>query len=261
MAPDTRHQEQPSVLRTLNDSARRLAQLQGAMHASGDGAPDLRAIARELLVALEQGSDIALAAILLNQVAGTHAVRHAIETALLAMLAGHSMQQPHGQLLDTGIAALALSDHAADTADAAAPGTPEQALVALASQYCTLVSSRNYLHSALPDQALQTIFLDRQSDCERLLAQHFMQVLGTYPPGTLVRLRSGELGVVTRRGATLIHPLTTPQGVPLSPTELARALPRTAGASAACAIVGAVHESEAQLHFSMRHVWGDAARL
>lgn len=256
MAPDTRQQQQPSVLRALNDSARRLAQLQGATHEC-DGAPDLRAIARELLVALGQSADIALAAIVLNQVAGTHAVRHAIETALLAMLVGQDMQKSHIELLDIGIAALAI------TADAAAPDTPQQMLVALASQYCTLVSSRNYLRSALPDQALQTIFLDRNRDsgAERLLAQHFMQVLGKYPPGTLVRLRSGELGVVTRRGAGLIHPLCTAQGVPLTPEELAHTLPRATAVTAACAIVGAVHESEAQLHFSMRHVWGDAARL
>lgn len=256
MAPDTR-QQQPSVLRTLNDSARRLAQLPCATH-DGDGTPDLRAIARELLVAIGQGADIALAAIMLNQIAGTHAVRHGIETALLAMLVAQDMQKSHVELLDIGITALAI------TAEAAPPeksASPEQILVALASQYCTLVSSRNYLRSALPDQALQTIFLGRDSNTERLLAQHFMQILGKYPPGTLVRLRSGELAVVTRRGPTLIHPLSTVQGVPLSPEELTHTLPRAAGVTAACAIVGAVHESEAQLHFSMRHVWGDGAQL
>jgi len=252
--PDPRIAEQPSILHAMNDSARRLMQLLACRHGPFHGEPDMRAVARELLVVLEQDADIALAAILLNQIAGTHAVRHSIETALLAMLVGHSMAQPHAELLDTGVAALAM-------AAGAQPNSQAAALLGLASRYCQLVSSQNYLRSALPDQALQTIFLDAGSAAEAPLAEHFMQVLGKYPPGTLVRLRSGELAVVVRRSGPLVHPLTTPHGVALAPDELARALPRVAGVAPACAIVGAVHEAQAQLHFSMRHVWGDAARL
>lgn len=312
-------QQQPSIPHALNDSAQRLGRLLARLRSEPQAEQDLRAIARELLVALEQDSDIVLACIMLNQIAGTYAVRHCIETALLAMLVARSLHKPHAEVLCVGAAALtmnvgmqeqhdsfqdrrgALSEeemqlvhrhpaagaellrcagiadenwlacvlqhHENDDGSGYPHGCTAEAisqnarLIGLADRYCARVSARNYRRAILPDQALQHLFLEQPQPADPVLSEHFMRVLGAYPPGTLVRLRSGELGVVTRRAATLVHPLTTALGAPLPPDALARALPCATGGMAASAITGAVHETEAGLHFSLRHVWGDAARL
>ena len=93
-----------------------------------------------------------------------------------------------------------------------------------------------------------------------MLGEQFVNLLGKYPPGTLVRLRSGELGVVTQRGAGHVHPLSDPLGAPLAAAELSQMTPRDTGDSQ-FAIVSSLHEDDAGVRFSMRHVWGDEARL
>ncbi|MEG0884556.1 MAG: HD domain-containing phosphohydrolase, partial [Janthinobacterium sp.] len=133
-------------------------------------------------------------------------------------------------------------------------------LIGLADRYCARVSARNYRRSIVPDQALQHIFLDQGVPIDPLLGEQFVKLLGKYPPGTLVRLRSGELGVVTQRGAAHVHPLSDPLGAPLSAAELSRMTPRDTGDSQ-FAIVSSLHEDDAGVHFSMRNVWGDEARL
>ncbi|MNT00121.1 Cyclic di-GMP phosphodiesterase response regulator RpfG [compost metagenome] len=133
-------------------------------------------------------------------------------------------------------------------------------LIGLADRYCARVSARNYRRSIVPDQALQHIFLDQGVPIDPLLGEQFVNLLGKYPPGTLVRLRSGELGVVTQRGAGHVHPLSDPLGAPLAAAELAQLPPRDT-ADSRFAIVSSLHEDDAGVRFSMRHVWGDEARL
>jgi hypothetical protein len=57
-----------------------------------------------------------------------------------------------------------------------------------------------------------------------------------------------------------VHPLSDPLGAPLAAIDLAQMLPRDT-ADSRYAIVCSLHEDDAGLHFSMRHVWGDEARL
>ena len=80
---------------------------------------------------------------------------------------------------------------------------PGAKVLALADRYCACVSERKYRKSQLPGAALREIFLERGKSVDPALAAYFIKVLGIYPPGTLVRLNNGEIGVVTqesRRG-------------------------------------------------------------
>src|SRR5687768_11970887 len=84
---DDRPAAPPSVLRALNTVQRRLEEGGRLAHLDDPAAPeDLRATARELLHAIDLSADVALACVLRNQVAGSYAVRHSIETAVVAAL-------------------------------------------------------------------------------------------------------------------------------------------------------------------------------
>jgi HD-GYP domain-containing protein (c-di-GMP phosphodiesterase class II) len=127
-------------------------------------------------------------------------------------------------------------------------------LIGLADRYCACVSARNYRRSMLPPLALDKLCADGGYDAA--LTRRFSQQLGAYPPGTLVRLASGEAGVVAGRaeaGALLVHALRGADGKPLSRVR------RTD--QAAHAIEAALHEDDARLRFSMKAVWGELAAL
>lgn len=136
---------------------------------------------------------------------------------------------------------------------------PGAKVLMLADRYCACVSERKYRKSQLPGTALREIFLERGKSVDPALAAYFIKVLGIYPPGTLVRLNNGEIGVVTRKveGATtpIVHALVGPRGVPLS-------IPvRRDTASEPFTIKEALHADQADIRFSMHQVWGNEARL
>lgn len=134
---------------------------------------------------------------------------------------------------------------------------PEPArLVGMADRYCALVSARNYRRSMLPPDALRK--LGAECPYPGLVAA-FEEVVGPYPPGTLVRLFNGETGVVSARrggdGALQVHALRDPMGVPFAPVE------QRTTREPQFDIVTALHEDSAGSRFSMRQIWGDAAAI
>ncbi|MDP2154746.1 MAG: HD domain-containing phosphohydrolase [Sulfuricella sp.] len=136
---------------------------------------------------------------------------------------------------------------------------PGAKILALADRYCACVSERKYRKSQLPSTALREIFLERGKSVDPTLAAYFIKVLGIYPPGTLVRLNNGEIGVVTRKGegplTPIVHALVGPRGVPLS-------IPvRRDTASEPFTIKEALHADQADIRFSMHQVWGAEASL
>jgi len=142
----------------------------------------------------------------------------------------------------------------------ASPGVTLNAkLISLADRYCAQVSARNYRRSILPDLALEALFGDQQTMADPLLARHFTEQLGKYPPGCLVRLKNGEVGVVARRAADRgeldVHCLRDPAGSPLATASLRRT------GDADCAIAEALSEDQAAIRFSMKQVWGAQASL
>lgn len=102
----------------------------------------------------------------------------------------------------------------------AEPGTMSQ-LLRLTDQFTAKHSARA-TRPALPAQvAARQLFIENPGNP---LAALLIKEFGIYPPGCLVRLVSGELGIVVRRGRSANSPivatLTTPQGRALATPEL-----------------------------------------
>lgn len=129
-------------------------------------------------------------------------------------------------------------------------------LVGMADRYCALVSARNYRRSMLAPEALKKLC----AECSQAwLVAAFEQEIGQHPPGTLVRLKNGETGVVSYRsgpdGARHVHAMRDTAGVRFAPIE------RRSTREPLFAIAEVLHEDNAGLRFSMREVWGDAAAV
>jgi HD-GYP domain-containing protein (c-di-GMP phosphodiesterase class II) len=130
-------------------------------------------------------------------------------------------------------------------------------LLSLADRYCAQVSARNYRRSILPNLALRNLIDDKAAPADPTLIEHFQRELGDFPPGSLVRLQNGEIGVVSRRAGDClqVHCLRTPSGAALSPAELRRT------GDESCAIAEALSEDQASIRFSMKQIWGLQASL
>lgn len=80
-------------------------------------------------------------------------------------------------------------------------------ILAMADTYGTLVKPCAK-HAALPGkEIMRRMFVERGEMVESELIQIFIKTLGIYPPGSFVKLRSGETAVVTRRGKNPATPL------------------------------------------------------
>lgn len=270
----------PSVLRALNAVQQRLEHFQRAP-SHGDPA-DLRATARDLLHAIDLSADVALACVLRNQVAGSYAMRHSVETAVIAALVGRRLHMRPAHLLSLVSAALAL--HATgrhdesvaqavhctrtsepdwfaclllDHAPASGGGTDMDAtahLLRMADRYCAGISPRNYRRALLPDDALARV-LEGSPDPE--LTAAFREEVGPYPPGTMVRLASGELGIVAHRdgGRPAVFCLRDAAG-----RSLTVPLPRRVGEDG-CAIAAALCDEDSDFRVPMKQVWGPLGSL
>jgi HD-GYP domain-containing protein (c-di-GMP phosphodiesterase class II) len=305
----------PSVLHLLNQSNRRLDRLLQNLRNEHNAESELRDIARDVIHAVELNPDIALACIFLCQIAGSYAVRHCIETAVVVVVMSRSLGKSAADTLTVTAAALTMNvgmlrhnetfqnkntpltseemaivrRHPEESADllksagiedaewiscvllhhendegsgypagVASPAVTLNAkLLSLADRYCAQVSARNYRRSLLPNVALRNLVEDKAAPADPMLIEHFQRELGDFPPGSLVRLENGEIGVVSRRvGDCLqVHCLRAPSGAALSPAELRRT------ADAACAITEALSEDQAAIRFSMKQIWGLQASL
>ena len=295
------------VLRRLNAASSELDALLTGLNVYSRADTSLRTIAAGVIEAATDAPDIALAAILLNQIGGRYAIRHCIDSAALACLVARRIGRGEAEVVTITAAALTmnvgmlrdidgfhtratlLSDaerekirrHPVDGAELlrcagvddkawiacvlqhhespdgsgyphglARPDIAADALlVGMADRYCACIGARNYRRSMLAPDALQVLVRDNAGHPE--LVNGFVAVLGSMPPGTLVRLEDDSAGVVMAvRG---VGPLV-------------RVL-RHADGSAADAMLTAppircaLHESDARLRFSMKAVWGEMAGL
>ena len=307
----------PSVLHQLNQSNRRLEQLLQNLRNERNAEGELREIARDVIDAVALNPDIALATIFLSQIAGTYAVRHCIETAVVTVVLARCMDKSAADTLIVAAAALTMNvgmlrhhegfqnkntplsreemaivrRHPEESADLlksagvqdeewiscvlmhhendegsgypAGIASPEVTLnaklLSLADRYCAQVSARNYRKSILPDQAMRNLLDDKAAPVDATLMSHFQRELGDFPPGCLVRLAGGEIGVVSRRqgcGSGLqVHYLRDAAGTMLSP-----ALPRCLD-DGPLTITEGLSEDQASTRFSMKQIWGLQASL
>ncbi|MDR7092543.1 HD-GYP domain-containing protein [Hydrogenophaga laconesensis] len=98
-----------------------------------------------------------------------------------------------------------------------------QRLLQMADVYAACISPRQGRGGLLSQQVARELYLgpDQQPDA---LAALFVKHIGFYPPGSYVRLASGEVAVVTRRGAKANAPqvfaIVGKQGMPLGEPTL-----------------------------------------
>jgi HD-GYP domain-containing protein (c-di-GMP phosphodiesterase class II) len=306
-----------SVLQSLNQINRRLERILMELRDVSSADSDLRAIAGELIAAIERDTNIALAAIFLNQIVGAYAIRHCTESAIIACLIAQAMEKAPAEVLIVTAAALTMNvgmvrqtelfqgrdgpltpeeramvrRHPADSVDMLRyAGIADEAwlelvllhhenddgsgypqgrlgdeicqnakLIGLADRYCAFVSARNYRRSLLPPVALSRLNSVSESPVDVDVIAHFTRMLGPYPPGTLVRLDNGEVGVVAgpapAAGVLTVYVLRNSDGIALPLAE------RRATNESDCAIAEALDEDSASVRFTMQHIWGELASL
>ena len=77
-------------------------------------------------------------------------------------------------------------------------------LVRRADIYTSKLSSRSTRSALAANRAAREIFMQDPNDA---MNNAIIKEFGVYPPGCCVRLASGELGIVVRRGATANAPI------------------------------------------------------
>ena len=92
-------------------------------------------------------------------------------------------------------------------------------VLAIADVYSAMIKRRAYREPLLAKEALRDIFLQRAGGVDPHLTKIFVKELGIFPPGAFVRLRNGEVAVVTHRGKNGSSPVAQtvvgPRGAPL----------------------------------------------
>ena len=77
--------------------------------------------------------------------------------------------------------------------------SPFAKILGLSDTYVAMISKRAYRKAALAQTALQEVYQMSSKEDETIYV-NFIRQLGVYPPGTLVKLKNGEIAVVTYRG-------------------------------------------------------------
>lgn len=73
-------------------------------------------------------------------------------------------------------------------------------IVEVADVYDAMTSARPYQKARTPDQAMRVLVKDMGTVFDPLLVKVFIDMMGLYPVGTLVRLVTGEMGIVYEPG-------------------------------------------------------------
>ncbi len=73
-------------------------------------------------------------------------------------------------------------------------------IIVLADQYCARLSPRSYRQPLLHKGILRDILLDKGETVNEDTAALFIKELGFFPPGLIVKLNNGEIGIIRERG-------------------------------------------------------------
>jgi HD-GYP domain-containing protein (c-di-GMP phosphodiesterase class II) len=86
---------------------------------------------------------------------------------------------------------------------------PEAQIIAMADQYCSVVSERAYRAGLPPNEALKVLLGRSATRQDSELSRALVKLTGMYPPGTLVRLANGEKGIVTKHTLHAMQPIVS----------------------------------------------------
>jgi HD-GYP domain-containing protein (c-di-GMP phosphodiesterase class II) len=71
-------------------------------------------------------------------------------------------------------------------------------IVAIADTYDAITSNRCYDHSRSSAMALKILHQSREKLYDSALVDDFIRCIGVYPPGSVVELKTGEVGIITK---------------------------------------------------------------
>jgi HD-GYP domain-containing protein (c-di-GMP phosphodiesterase class II) len=72
-------------------------------------------------------------------------------------------------------------------------------LIMLCEAYCATISPRAYRPGLRADQTIAILQKAKGTSVDARMTDTLIQMMGRYPPGSVVRLANGEIGIVARR--------------------------------------------------------------
>jgi HD-GYP domain-containing protein (c-di-GMP phosphodiesterase class II) len=106
-------------------------------------------------------------------------------------------------------------------------------IVAIADSYDAMTSRRSYAVAHRQDEAVEVLAKNAGTAYDPVLVRMFTQMLGMYPPRSLVRLTTGEVGVVIKPNTDMLAPwvrvITDADGVFIEPFNVDLSDPSSAG--------------------------------
>jgi HD-GYP domain-containing protein (c-di-GMP phosphodiesterase class II) len=106
-------------------------------------------------------------------------------------------------------------------------------IVAIADSYDAMTSRRSYAVAHRQDEAVEVLAKNAGTAYDPVLVRMFTQMLGMYPPRSLVRLNTGEVAVVTKPNTDMLAPwvriIADAEGVFIEPVDVDLSDPSVAG--------------------------------
>jgi HD-GYP domain-containing protein (c-di-GMP phosphodiesterase class II) len=78
-------------------------------------------------------------------------------------------------------------------------------IIAIVDAYDAMTADRCYQVAKTSTEALKIIYQERGTHFDEMLALKFLQTVGLYPPGSIVELHSGAVGIVVETNHKLRH--------------------------------------------------------
>lgn len=132
-------------------------------------------------------------------------------------------------------------------------------IISLADQYLELVEPRNGQQGCSPHRAIRDILTVQGQTIRADLAAYLIRTLSLYPPGSVVRLKNAEIGVVTKRHKNgkdfTVEAVISPRGAKFQ-SPVKRETEHDI-----FNIQEALTLNSSQLNFTMEELWGKLARL
>lgn len=132
-------------------------------------------------------------------------------------------------------------------------------IIGVADKYGAMVSSRSYHGPQKPNQALRDLYLKQGQQIDVTVAATLIRIVGIYPVGTLVRLKTAEIGVVTGAGESpdtpAVHAVIAKSGLFLEIASYRKTH------LADFAIEEVITFDKLSTPVRMAHVWGKEAKF
>lgn len=132
-------------------------------------------------------------------------------------------------------------------------------IIGVADKYGAMVSSRSYHGPQKPNQALRDLYLKQGQQIDVTVAATLIRIVGIYPVGTLVRLKTAEIGVVTGAGESpdtpAVHAVIAKSGLFLEIASYRKTH------LADFAIEEVITFDKLSTPVRMTHVWGKEAKF